>query len=576
MDHTLPEDAWKDSFDRLLDPIPKLRELNVIKKKVRLSFNMDSSVENSNPNVLNINDCSLPNVRNNLTAAGDKLNIKNSISTPCAKNLSVNIFHCALSPIIGMKLDGLLPTEDHRADIIDREKLDQPRGGKQVCFNVNTIDSETSMESSSILQSVHALKARRASNKQARSSLVLLPGKWRKSLHTWQRTTQNISGRKSSNLCVEPRDITLKNLRAVPRNSRKSLHTNRNSEHDLEINFEAEVLKYCGQSSPLKFSTAYTATKMLDACKIGEGVYGEVFKYTPKNKTKMNLVLKVLPIEGTALVNEEVQKTYEQILPEIIISREMSALRINETNSTSGFVDIYNVSLVKGKYPKHLIGLWEDYDEEKESENDNPTMFTDSQLFIVLELKFAGTDMSKFVFLNAEQAYFALQQVVLTLAVGEEAFQFEHRDLHWGNILIEKTKKKFIDFKLRGKQLSVETKGIQITIIDYTLSRITVSECCHYNDLSQDDDLFVATGDYQYEVYRMMREELKNNWSSYSPKTNVQWLSYINSKLINGVNYKSITTKAHKNYFEKLKDFNKIILNFASAVECGQYLHSIN
>lgn len=81
---------------------------------------MDSSVENSNPNVLNINDCSLPNVRNNLTAAGDKLNIKNSISTPCAKNLSVNIFHCALSPIIGMKLDGLLPTEDHRADIIGK------------------------------------------------------------------------------------------------------------------------------------------------------------------------------------------------------------------------------------------------------------------------------------------------------------------------------------------------------------------------------------------------------------------------------------------------------------------------
>lgn len=69
--------------------------------------------------------------------------------------------------------------------------------------------------------------------------------------------------------------------------------------------------------------------------------------------------------------------------------------------------------MVKGKYPKHLIGLWEDYDEEKESENDNPTMFTDSQLFIVLELKFAGTDMSKFVFLNAEQAYFALQQVRL-------------------------------------------------------------------------------------------------------------------------------------------------------------------
>lgn len=71
------------------------------------------------------------------------------------------------------------------------------------------------------------------------------------------------------------------------------------------------------------------------------------------------------------------------------------------------------VSLVKGKYPKHLIRLWEDYDKEKESENDNPTMFTDNQLFIVLELKFSGTDMSTFAFQNAEQGYFALQQVRL-------------------------------------------------------------------------------------------------------------------------------------------------------------------
>lgn len=93
--------------------------------------------------------------------------------------------------------------------------------------------------------------------------------------------------------------------------------------------------------------------------------------------------------------------------------------------------------------------------------------------------------------------------------MGEEAFQFEHRDLHWGNILIEKTDKKQIDFKLCGRDLSVASKGIKITIIDYTLSRITVADCCHYNDLSQDDDLFVATGDYQYDIYRMMRDELK-------------------------------------------------------------------
>ncbi|XP_030246301.1 putative serine/threonine-protein kinase haspin homolog isoform X2 [Drosophila navojoa] len=573
MDQTFPDDAWKDSFDRLLDPLPHLRELNLIKKNVRKSFNLDSSVENSNPNILSIDNCFLRSTRNNHTNADDKLSITNkfgnSISTPFAKRFPDNLFDCALSPIGGMKLDGFLPK--------DLGKHGQQRKSKQVNFRVNTVSPETSIDSFSMSQSVPTLNAHQISRRQTRSSLVLLPGKWRKSLRTWCRTNHNeISGRTSSKQCLKPPDVKSDDLRVVRRNSRKSQHINRVSEYDLQICYEKEVLNYCGQTKPLKFSVAYAAAKMLNTCKIGEGVYGEVFKYTPKNKTVSNVVLKVLPIEGSSLVNEEVQKTFEQILPEIIISKEMSALRTNQTTSTSGFVDLYNVKLVKGKYPKHLIRLWEDYDEKKESENDNPTMYTDNQLFIVLELKFAGTDMSTFGFQNAEQGYFALQQVTLTLAVGEEAFQFEHRDLHWGNILIEKTKNKFIDFKLGGKHISVATKGIQTTIIDYTLSRVTVSDCCHYNDLSQDDDLFAATGDYQYDIYRMMRDELKNNWSSYSPKTNVQWLSYVNSKLIDGVKYKSINTNVHKTYLRKLKAFNNIVLNFNSAGECGQYLCNMN
>ncbi|KRG00337.1 uncharacterized protein Dwil_GK28292 [Drosophila willistoni] len=51
MDSTLSSSIWKDSFDKLLVPQPLLRELNIIKENVRVSYNIDSSLENTNPNI---------------------------------------------------------------------------------------------------------------------------------------------------------------------------------------------------------------------------------------------------------------------------------------------------------------------------------------------------------------------------------------------------------------------------------------------------------------------------------------------------------------------------------------------
>lgn len=123
----------------------------------------------------------------------------------------------------------------------------------------------------------------------------------------------------------------------------------------------------------------------------------------------------------------------------------------------------------------------------------------------------------------------------MTLAVGENALQFEHRDLHWGmnifylffykiictnflfisnyickgNILVQETKELHLMYYLNGKQLIVPSKGIKTTIIDYTLSRLTYGNNILYNDLSTDEELFLAQGDYQFDIYRMMRDLLK-------------------------------------------------------------------
>ena len=100
-------------------------------------------------------------------------------------------------------------------------------------------------------------------------------------------------------------------------------------------------------------------------------------------------------------------------------------------------------------------------------------------------------------------------QIIMTLAVAEEAFQFEHRDLHWGNILLQTTSTTQFLYCLHGKQVTLPSKGVQITIIDYTLSRMTYDKTSLYNDLSNDEELFLAQGDYQFEIYRMMRDVLQ-------------------------------------------------------------------
>ena len=51
-----------------------------------------------------------------------------------------------------------------------------------------------------------------------------------------------------------------------------------------------------------------------------------------------------------------------------------------------------------------------------------------------------------------------LSKVAHTLAVAEQAIEFEHRDLHWGNVLVKEVKgTKVCEFKLDGDIFKVHT-----------------------------------------------------------------------------------------------------------------------
>ena len=74
---------------------------------------------------------------------------------------------------------------------------------------------------------------------------------------------------------------------------------------------------------------------------------------------------------------------------------------------------------------------------------------------------------------NAAQAISLLQQVAGALAVAEEVLCFEHRDLHVGNILVQSTRQTTLTLILNNIPIFIDTQGIHVSIIDFTLSRLT-------------------------------------------------------------------------------------------------------
>ena len=82
------------------------------------------------------------------------------------------------------------------------------------------------------------------------------------------------------------------------------------------------------------------------------------------------------------------------------------------------------------------------------------------------------------------EAKSVLVQVSCALAVAESALQFEHRDLHWGNVLVKRVneeQEEEISYMLGGEAFSVETCGVRVAIIDFTLSRLFKGNHAQYN-----------------------------------------------------------------------------------------------
>lgn len=106
-------------------------------------------------------------------------------------------------------------------------------------------------------------------------------------------------------------------------------------------------------------------------------------------------------------------------------------------------------------------------------------------------------------------------QAVLTLAVAETCIEFEHRDLHWGNLLLRPLPSKAapISFALRGQSLHVTPCGVQLSMIDFSFSRMRIGACGEIlhvaldelppmNDSGEDDTPWLFAGEQKHPQVR--------------------------------------------------------------------------
>ncbi|KAF9029773.1 hypothetical protein BJ165DRAFT_1520302 [Panaeolus papilionaceus] len=268
--------------------------------------------------------------------------------------------------------------------------------------------------------------------------------------------------------------------------------------------------------------------------KIGEASYSEVFGIG-------DVVLKVIPLRDetkSQAVDDELAddgpapSDAKDVRKEIIVTRAMGEVY-------GRFVKLLKAYVVKGRYPEVLLNLWDEYNERKGSENVRPDSFKVSQLYAIIVLPNGGPDLEAYTFQNAtkqgwRQACSLFWQVAKALARRTPRF---HRDLHVGQILVRNLPNqsganvlKPQNTNQRGRPKAARVfmddplHGVEATVIDLGLSRMDAGDGhggdpVHWTPIDQ--EVFEGEGDYQFDIYRMMRDMTNNDWEGFHPITNV-------------------------------------------------------
>ena len=237
-----------------------------------------------------------------------------------------------------------------------------------------------------------------------------------------------------------------------------------------------------------------------------------------------------------------------------------------------GFVNLRQdgARVVQGIIPPVLQRAFNAWEEANPHETPISCEYSEEQYWVLLEMVDAGTDLGELLEngfpdgtrlheetpgarLTPYQTWDIFWGVAEALAAGEDLAKFEHRDLHLSNICIKRKGSGCADDTDETQMLSKTTRytDLEVTLIDYTLSRATAGEhevlanqmldkTLFWQESEAADERVRENDQHQYDTYDRMRKLVLGSaryledktgrakvWKKYVPETNLLWLHHL-------------------------------------------------
>ena len=301
--------------------------------------------------------------------------------------------------------------------------------------------------------------------------------------------------------------------------------------------------------------------KNYNITKIAQGGYAAIFRLQLRSDTSKYVIAKLMPLKPkTGKGSRTADHTSIQDA-----ATEVKAL--DAMSEVPGFVGFSEAWVLKGVLPSLFKRECQNW--ARTHPEDGFACYSRDQLWCFIEMSDAGTDLEQVLesgipcheylpnskvdkrLLKASQCWDIFWGTAEALGRGEEFSEFEHRDLHPGNVCIKEatpSSSQPDEIPLRKRYTNLE-----VTLIDYTLSRARLANGEVLANPMRDKSMFEQhvgnpctqqqhNDNQQYEMYRKMRKLVAGDslgrkdeaerWQDFAPQTNALWLYHLLSILL--------------------------------------------